>query len=183
MLKWIAKKQVGAFERRWNYDAGYVREIIDEAGLSAALPLQALEKVSSFRRGAPLAAYYGAKLTAAKHADCGPCLQLAVSMAQEEGLSPGVIRAILQPDYEQLSHDALLGIELALATIERDGSGDDARQEIVQRWGALGLVSLAYGIVAAQAYPAFKYAIGRGHTCARVLVDGNALALREPEYA
>lgn len=183
VLKWFVKKQLEAFQRRWNYDTGYVREIVDEAGVGAVMPLQALQKLGGLRAAVPLAAYYGASLTAAKHADCGPCLQLGVSMAEAAGLSPLIIRAILRKDLEGLPKEALLGIELAQSTIHRDGTGDDAREEIVRRWGRRGLVALAYAIVASQAYPAFKYAIGHGHACVRVKVGNENLAMREPDYA
>jgi predicted RNase H-like nuclease (RuvC/YqgF family) len=42
MFKWLVKKQLEKFARRWNYDTGYVREIIDEAGVGAVMPLQGL---------------------------------------------------------------------------------------------------------------------------------------------
>lgn len=29
MLKWLMNRAIAAFERQWNYDAGYVHEIID----------------------------------------------------------------------------------------------------------------------------------------------------------
>lgn len=183
MLKWLAKKQMDAFERRWGYDTSYAREIVDEAGVGAVMPLQGLAKAGSFRRNVPLETYYGAKLTAAKLSDCGPCLQLVVSMAEDEGLTADAIRAILQRDFEHLSNDALLGVDLALATIARDGSGDDARDEILRRWGRAGLVSLAYAILAAQAYPTFKYAVGHGRACVRVRVGNETLSVQDPQYA
>lgn len=183
MLKWFVKKQLEAFQRRWNYDMSYVCEIVDEAGVGAVMPLQALQKLGSLRNAVPLAAFYGASLTAGKHADCGPCLQLGVSMAEASGLSPEIIRAILRQDLSALPAEALLGVELAQATIHRDGSGEDARQEILRRWGRRGLVALAYGIVAAQAYPAFKYAIGHGHACVRLHVGQEQIAMKEPNFA
>jgi len=183
VLKWFVKKQLETFGRRWNYDTGYVREIVDEAGVGAVMPLQALQKLGGLRGAVPLAAFYGASLTAAKHADCGPCLQLGVSMAEAAGLSPQIVRAILRQDLEGLPAEALLGVELAQAVIHRDGSGDDAREEILRRWGRRGLVALAYGIVAAQAYPAFKYAIGHGHACVRVRVGNENIAMKEPNFA
>jgi len=183
VLKWFVKKQLAAFERRWNYDTGYMREIVDEAGVDAVMPMQGLQKLGGFRGGVPLAAYYGAGLTAAKHADCGPCLQLGVSMAEDAGLAPEIIRAILRRDFAALPKEALLGMELALSTIARDGSGDDARAEILRRWGRRGLVALAYSIVAAQAYPAFKYAIGHGHACVRLRVGNESLPMQEVPVA
>ena len=183
MLKWIVKKQLDKFTRRWAYDTGYAREIVDEAGVGAIMPMQALAKLGAYRK-APRDAYYGAALTAGKAADCGPCLQLGVKMAEDAGVNAATIRAILERDYAKLSKEALLGVELALATIARDGSGEEVRTEILRRWGRAGLVSLAYAILAAQAYPTFKYAIGYGHACERVRVGGETIAMgRDAQYA
>ncbi len=182
MFNWLVKKQLEKFARRWNYDTGYVREIVDEAGVSAVMPLQGLGKLGSYRK-VPMDAYYGAGLTAGKAADCGPCLQLGVSMAEDDGVAPATIRAILERDYAKCSKEAQLGAELALATIARDGSGDEARAEILKRWGRAGLVSLAYAIVGAQAYPTFKYAIGHGHACVRLRVGGETVAVQHEQYA
>jgi hypothetical protein len=183
MLKWLIKNQLERFSARWNYDTSYVREIVDEAGVGAIMPMQALGKLQKYRK-VPADAYYGAALTSGKDADCGPCLQLGVRMAEADGAKPEVIRAILERDYAKLSKEALLGVELALATLARDGSGDEARAEILRRWGRAGLVSLAYAILTAQVYPTFKYAIGHGHACRRITVGGDTIAMqREPQYA
>jgi hypothetical protein len=183
MLKWIARKQLEAFQRKWNYDTSYMLEILDEAGIGALVPMQGLQKLGKYRGGLPLEAYYGAALTAGKHADCGPCLQLGVSMAEAEGVSPAIIRAVLRRDLGGLSKEALLGVELAESTIARDGTGEDARREIIRRWARKGLVAMAYAIVAAQSYPTFKYAIGAGHACVRVKVGNETVAVREPSLA
>lgn len=183
MLKWLIKRQLEAFGRRWGYDTGFMSEIVDEAGAGAVMPLQGLGKLGSYRKNISPDAYAGATLTASKAADCGPCLQLGVKMAEAEGVKAQTIRAILERDYSKCSKETLLGIELALATIARDGSGEEARTEILRRWGRAGLISLAYGIVAAQAYPTFKYAIGHGHACVRVSVGGETIAMQSPQYA
>lgn len=182
MLKWFVKKQLKGFEERWNYDTGYVREILDEAGLDAIMPLQALQKLK-YRGGLPLEVLYGAGITAAKHADCGPCLQLGVSMAEAEGLAPEIIRALLTNDLASLPKEALLGVEIAESTIARDNTGDEAREEVLRRWGRRGLAAIAYSIVLAQTYPTFKYAIGHGHTCVRVRVGNETIAMKEPNFA
>jgi hypothetical protein len=182
MLKWLIKKQLEAFGRKWHYDTGYMKEIVDEAGARAVMPLNALQKLK-YRQNVPLDTYYAATLTAAQHADCGPCLQLGVSMAEAAGVAPQTIRAILERDYQKLSKDTMLGVELALGTIARDTSGDEARAEILKRWGRKAVVSLAYGIVAAQAYPTFKYAIGAAHACVRLRIGNENVAIERPQYA
>jgi hypothetical protein len=182
MFKWFIKKQLEKFGRRWGYDTGYMQEIVDEAGVGAVMPMQALQKLGSYRK-VSRDAYFGAGLTAGKAADCGPCLQLGVKMAESEGVKPQLIRAILERDYSKCSKEALLGIELALATIARDGSGEEVRHEIRKRWGRAGLVSLAYAIVAAQAYPTFKYAIGHGHACVRLRIGDETVPMQQAQYA
>jgi hypothetical protein len=74
-------------------------------------------------------------------------------------------------------------VELAKSTVARDLSGEAARAEILRRWGRRALVSLAYGIITAQAYPASKYAIGYSHACARARVGGEQLPLKEATMA
>jgi hypothetical protein len=183
MFKWFLKKKLEAFGRRWGYDTRYMQEIVDDAGVAAVMPLQALGKLSGYRK-VPADVYAGATLTASKAADCGPCLQLGVRMAEDAGVKPETIRAILEHDYPKLSKETLLGVELAIGTIARDATGEEARAEILRRWGRAGLVSLGYGIVAAQAYPTFKYAIGHGHACQRVRVGGETVEMqRSPQFA
>jgi hypothetical protein len=181
MLKWLVKKQLTSFARTWGYDTNYMAEIVDEAGVSAAMPMQGLQKLGGYRK-VPADAWYGAALTAGKAADCGPCLQLGVKMAEKEIERP-LIRAILERDYARCSNEALLGIELALSTVARDETGEEARREILRRWGRAGLVSLAYAIVGAQAFPAFKYAIGHGHACARITIGDEIVPLTRAQYA
>jgi hypothetical protein len=52
----------------------------------------------------------------------------------------------------------------------------ELRADVVRRWGSRGLASLAYGIVAAQAFPTLKYALGYGQTCVRVRIGGSDVA-------
>jgi hypothetical protein len=54
----------------------------------------------------------------------------------------------------------LLGVELALATVARDGSGHEARGEILRRWGR-----------------------GHGQVCRRVRVGGETVAMQRPQVA
>ena len=178
MLAWLVRRQIGAFERRWDYDMRYAREVLEGGGVGALLPMNALARLSAFRRGVPVEPYFGAKITAAIEADCGPCAQLVVSDAERAGLDPAIIRAIVQGERDAAPEPARLGIDLARGTLRRDGSGDAAREEIVRRWGRRGLAAIAYGIVSAQAFPTLKYALGHGRACIRVRVAGFDVAPR-----
>lgn len=179
MLTWFVKKALADFQKRWNYDTGYARDIVDKAGVGAVMPMNALQKLAGYRCDVPSDVYAVATLVAGKAADCGPCLQLGVSMADAAGVPAETIRAALRDDRDALPEHTRAAYDLAKATIARDGSGDEARDEIVRRYGYRALMSLAYGMVVANAYPTIKYAIGAGHACVRVKVAGEDLALHD----
>lgn len=177
MLKSIAKRSIRAFERRWDYDAAYLREIVEACGVGALGPVRALQTVSGFRRDVPVEVYYAAKVASTRAADCGPCLQLVSAMAEAEGVSAGTLRALVSGAHADLPPDVRLGVDLAEATLARGDAGA-VRQSIVERWGRRALLSLAYAIVAGQTFPTLKYALGYGHACARVRVAGNDIDVR-----
>ena len=99
MIKWALHKAINRFEREWNYDAGYMHDMI-EASPRAAWLFSRVVALGQFRRDLPIEAWCAAGLTAVRHEDCGPCTQLGVTMAERAGVSPAVLRAVLfeKPD-------------------------------------------------------------------------------------
>ena len=171
MMRWILRKAVGKFERDWNYDAGYIREMIDVSPRAAWL-FSRVTALGQFRRDVPIEAWCTAGITAVRHEDCGPCTQLAVTMAERAGVSPEVLRAVLADDPGAMPPDAALAWRFTRATLAHDAAADDYRAVIVERWGRRALVSLAFAITAARIYPSVKYALGHGKACTRVVVGG-----------
>lgn len=110
--------------------------------------------------------------------DCGPCTQLAVTMAERAGCRPEVLRAIVARDAARLPDAAALGLRFADAVLRRDPGAEGARQEVLRRWGKRALVSLGYAVTAGRLFPTLKYALGHGAACARVRVAGEAVAPR-----
>ena len=72
MLRWLFRRAVRAMERRFNYDASYVREIID-ASPRATWRFMNAARLGSYRRDVPIEAWVAAGLTAVRSEDCGPC--------------------------------------------------------------------------------------------------------------
>jgi hypothetical protein len=165
VLKWLVRRKFTSFERNWNYDLAYGREILDEAGIDALRPLNGLNVLSAYRGGVPNEAHYAARVTAAIAGDCGPCAQLLLTMAQRAGVDRRLLRALADGDRDALSDDARLGYDLARTTLARDPAGEKVRAEVLALWGRRGLAALAYGIVAGQGFPTLKYALGHGHAC------------------
>ena len=176
MFKLFLRSQLNKFEREFDYDMGYGREILD-ADLGAFFKFSAITPFTKHRRDVPVEAYYVAKLLGTMSEDCGPCIQLIVTMAEREGVSSGALRAVLARKPETLSADAQLAYHFATATLAHSAEADAAREEILKRWGQRALVSLAYALVAARIFPTLKYALGHGKTCVRVSVGGEPQAV------
>jgi hypothetical protein len=171
MIRWALRKAIDKFERAWNYDAGYMRDIID-ASPRAAWLFSRVTALGQFRRDLPIEAWYAAGITAVRHEDCGPCTQLAVSMAERAGVKPEVLRAVLADNPDTMPPDVALAWRFARATLAHDPAADDYRDVVVERWGRRAVVSLAFAVTAARIYPTVKYALGHGKACTRVVVGG-----------
>src|SRR5262249_17168803 len=171
MIKWALRRWLGKFEREWNYDASYMREMI-EASPRAAWMFSRAATLGQFRRDLPIDAWCAAGITAVRHEDCGPCTQLGVSMAERAGVSPVVLRAVLGGTPDGRPADVALVWKFTRATLAHEAAADEYREAIVKRWGRRALVSVAFAITAARIYPTVKYALGHGKACTRVVVGG-----------
>lgn len=169
MLKWFARRQLDAFEQAFDYDATYMREMLDTSwlGFRRYAPIA---KMAAHREDAPVDMWYAAKIVALLAEDCGPCTQLTVTMAEREGVSQSVLRALLAADEQAMGENAALGVRFARAVLAHDPQADALRETISRRWGERAVLSLALGIAAARVFPTVKYALGHGKACSRVRV-------------
>ena len=174
MIRWALRKAIRKFERDWNYDAGYMHDLIDISPRAAWLFSRAAA-LGRFRRDLPIEAWFAAGITAVRSEDCGPCTQLAVTMAERAGVNPAVLRAVLADDPDAMPPDVALAWRFTRATLAHDAAADDYREVIVELWGRRALVSLAFAITASRVYPTVKYALGHGKACMRVVVGGTPL--------
>lgn len=171
MLKWMMHRGVAAFERQWHYDAAYLHDLID-TDPRAAWAFQRATALGRYRKAVPPDALAAASLTAVKSEDCGPCTQLGVAMAEQSGIAPAVLRAVLVGDEAAMPEHVALVWRFTRATLDHDAAADRYRDEIERRWGRQAVVSLAFAILAARMYPTVKYALGHGKACTRVVVGG-----------
>jgi alkylhydroperoxidase family enzyme len=174
MFRWMLRKAIAKFEREWDYDAAYMRDMID-ASPRAAWLFSRVTALGQFRRDIPLQAWCAAGVTAVRQEDCGPCTQLGVKMAERAGVDPAVLRAVLADDPAAMPPDVALVWRFTRATLAHEAAADEYREEIVRRWGRRALVSLAFAITAARIYPTVKYALGHGKACVRVVVGGTTV--------
>jgi len=175
MLKWLLHRKLRSFEREHGYDASYMHEVLD-TDVGAFLKFARATGLGAYRKGVPLDVWVGAGLTSSIQADCGPCTQLGVEMALCEGVAPDTIAAVVRGDLAGMSPEVALGVRFARAILARDSAADECREEIERRWGRRAVLALAFAVMAAQLYPAMKYALGHGKACTRIVVDGKAVS-------
>jgi hypothetical protein len=171
LFRRLARGRLDAFERGFGYDATYMHELL-EVSPRAFRVFGGILKMSRHREGAPAEAVYAAKITTAMAEDCGPCAQLAVTMAEREGVSAPTLRDIVAGQLDRLPIGAALGVRFARAVLGRTPELDDLRAEVVRVWGRPGLVTLTFMIAATRTYPLVKYALGHGRACQRLRVGG-----------
>ena len=184
MLTWLIRNRLAAFERKYDYDVSYAREIL-AADRKAFLTFAKLSALGAYRRDVPKDVYWAAKLVGTVAEDCGPCTQLTVAMALDDGATPRTLSSVLAGGFAggarggaaELPEDVHLGVKFARASLAHDPEADPLREEIVRRWGPRALVSLAFGITAARVFPTIKYALGHGKSCRRVTVAGEPIVI------
>ena len=171
MLKWFLRRQIAAFERSWNYDASYIRAMI-EIDPRAMLTFGKVQALSKYRKDVPLAPYVAAGLVAVMAEDCGPCTQLGIDMAERQGVDPAILRAVVIRDYQAVPYEVALAARFTEATLRHAPEADDLREEVVRLWGKRGLMSLTFAMLAGRMYPTVKYALGYGQACTRLRIGG-----------
>ena len=171
LIKTIIASRIAAFERTYDYDMTYARELLT-ADTKAFLAFAKLTAISQYRRDVPTDVWYAAKVVAAMAEDCGPCTQLVVTMAQRDGVPAHTIAAVIHGDDSALPRDVSLGVSFTRSSLAHDPAADALREQIIATWGKRAVISLAFAMASARLFPTVKYALGFGHACRRVIVAG-----------
>ncbi len=167
MLANLLKRQFAKFESRYGYDTRYMRELAD-LDPGGALKLGLANGFTSHRFGLPADAYFAAKLTGTKWADCGSCLRLVVDMAMEAGVARADVVALLT-NAADTPPDMALAARYAASIIANDPELADLAAECERRWDRRGVAGLAAATVSGLFYPLIKRGMGYGNACEPVV--------------
>lgn len=184
-LDWLARRQMAAFEKAFDYDMAYARELLGWSR-KGFWRFARLAGMAGYREGVPLSTWYAVKLVGARAEDCGPCTQLVVNMAAREGIGGAALSAILRDDLAAMDADTALGYRYARAAIGHSGEIFALRDEVLRRFGPKAMASLALALTGARMYPMLKYAMGHGHACVRVRVGDETVTpapMNNPAHA
>lgn len=176
MVKWLIRNRLAAFEKKYEYDTSWQRELLD-VDSRAFFAFAKAARLGYYKRDVPEIVHFCVGIVGTVTEDCGPCTQLAVTIALEKGLPASALEAVLRNDESRMPDDVRLGVRFARAVLAHAPEADEFRQEIVERWGPRGLVSLAFALNAARLFPTMKYAMGHGQACQRVQVGDRPVAV------
>tara|TARA_B100001540_G_scaffold312407_1_gene333469 strand:+ start:7422 stop:7970 length:549 start_codon:yes stop_codon:yes gene_type:complete len=171
MIRYLANRVADTMQRRYDYDGSYLREVAQVSGGGALRLGVLLPLLSGYRAGLPVDLWAGAAVASTREGDCGPCLQLVVDMALEQGADAAALRAILRGRPADAGVTGL-GYRFALAAIGGGPDLEPLRGEIGARYGERALVSLAIVSATGRAWPVIKRGLGHGQACRAVSVAG-----------
>jgi hypothetical protein len=74
-------------------------------------------------------------VVAARHDDCGECVQIAVNQARKAGVRPDLLQAVLADRWGDLPGEVADACRFAAAVVTASGEEDELRERIRQRYG------------------------------------------------
>jgi hypothetical protein len=167
MLKWLLNRGAKKFSQRYNYDTTYMTAITS-ASTSAGMKLAAFPMVAQYRGPKrALEVWHGALLASTLDGDCGPCAQLAIDMAIEEGVAPHLLKLCVDGE-PQNAGDVGLGFQFSQAIIAGDPDVQSLRDQIEYGFGRRALIAASFATASGRFYPVLKRALGEAEMCSRL---------------
>jgi alkylhydroperoxidase family enzyme len=170
MLGFLVRRKIRSAEKRLGEPLDYMREMYESAP-DAFWQFVKFAKVAAYRSKLPAAPIHVARLVATKYQDCGPCVQIAVNLAKEEGVEADVLRAALAGNVEELPESLRDVYRFAEAVVARTGEEDSYRESLRKVFGEEAMVELSLAIATCQVFPILKRGLGHAKSCSLVKVD------------
>ncbi|MBV8975997.1 MAG: hypothetical protein JO261_00375 [Alphaproteobacteria bacterium] len=176
MIKYLLHRIVARMERRYDYDATYLHELVDISPSAARRYVKA-QTAGRWQGPAPRDAWHAAAIGGALVEDCGPCVQIASDIALEAGMPPATIAALLSG--AATDPDAQLGFDYARALLAGGERFEELRDAVQKRFGKQGLVALSMMAMYARNFPVLKRALGHAKACRKVRVGSAEVAVAQ----
>ncbi len=171
MIRALLHSGTRSFGKKYDYDVTYMHEVIN-ASTKAGLALTFLPMVTQYKGPKEARAVWaGALLASTLDGDCGPCGQLVVSFALEEGVDGDQLLAAIEGRFDEAG-DVGLGFQFAQHAISGSYEPNTFGDRIRQRFGDQAVIAASFAAGSGRFYPVFKRGLGDGHTCQQLVVNG-----------
>jgi alkylhydroperoxidase family enzyme len=172
MLRFILRRVIAAAEVSFGESLDYLRFTLN-ASVGAFFKFVRLTGVSRYRAALPLGPFHVVRIAAARHEDCGPCVQTTVNIAKKDGIPPAVLRAVVDGRPDALPEELSDIYCFVTKVMERTYDEGDLREKIRARYGRRGdaaLSEIALVLSSARAFPVTKRVLGYATSCSAVTV-------------
>jgi len=159
--------------KRWEMKLGVSVEYLRHICRTSLRLFFKFLKFSSFaqhRRVVPPGPYFVASIVATRLEDCGTCVQIAVTLARQEGVDAEHLRHVLDSRPDQLPEELAEAYHFADSVLSGSPEQETWRERIRARYGDEGLIEMAYGLAASRVFPTVKRALGYAQSCSLVPV-------------
>jgi alkylhydroperoxidase family enzyme len=170
MLGFVVRSKIRSSEKRLGVSMDYLRHMYEHAP-DAFWKFNKMMPAVQYRQKLPPAPYHVARLVATRHEDCGPCVQIVVNLAKEDGVEPPILKAALAGRVAELPESLQDVYRFAEAVVTASGEDEQYRERLRKVFGEEALVELALAIATARLFPTLKRALGHAQSCSVVKVE------------
>ena len=163
MLRWFFRRKLDAEEKKLGESMDYLRHIVDVSP-SLFLRFASIMPFANSRKHLSKEAWFVAQIVTLQQEDCGPCLQITVNLARQQGVSADLIQTVLDRRYGDLPDEIAEVCAFAKSVIE--GGDDEALRDTLRaRYGDRALIELSFAIASARIPPTVKRVLGYAKSC------------------
>lgn len=163
MLRWFFRRKLDAEEKKLGESMDYLRHIVDVSP-TAFLRFACIMPFANSRKALPKEAWFSAQIVTLQHEDCGACLQIAVNLARQQGVSTNLIQVVLDRRYGDLA-DEIADVCAFTKSVVEGNDDETLRDKLRTRFGDLALIELSFAIASARIPPTVKRALGYAKSC------------------
>ena len=148
---------IGAFEARYDYDMSYQRELLEAAPESFEAFARA-QTLAQVRKHLSVNVFFVAAVALMAAEDCGDCLLLNLKLAEEAGVYPELMKAVLEAP--ETLPPLLQDVRAQAFAVSRSSVGDaKVGERLRAELGREGFAELALLLAGLRLYPSVKRAL------------------------
>lgn len=168
MLRRLVFWRLNGFEKQLGESLDYLRHMA-RISLRAFFRFVKLLKAADYRKTLPLDAMHVARIVGTRTEDCGPCVQIGINLAAQEGVSDEILQAVIDQRPDDLPEPLADVYRFTEAVLAKDDARADTLLERIRgHYGESGLVELALVIATCRIPATTKRVLGYAQSCSLV---------------
>lgn len=169
MLKRFISHQLNRFEKSIGVSVDWARHVLRHS-LRLFFKFMKFGSFAKSRRALPLPAWHVAVIVGARSADCGPCVQIAATLARKEGVAVEILKAVIDQRPDALPLDLREVYLFSESVMAHSDECEALRESLRARYGEEGLIELAFALASGPVIPTIKRALGHATSCSKVTI-------------